>query len=213
MKNLLLFFIFGLFINLPATIINIPADQPTIQAGLNIAVEGDSVIVADGIYYENIEWPETDGIILISENGADQTIIDGSGISITLEIDDQYSPVSITNSTIVDGFTIRKGTGFVGGGICLSGADPIIQNCIIENNSAEEGGGIFHGGSKAIIRNNIIRNNSCSVGSAIGLNCSSADIFDNEIYDNNGIRTINCYQTDNHSISNNEITTVLLELV
>lgn len=29
-----------------STIINIPADQPTIQQGLNIASEGDTVLVA-----------------------------------------------------------------------------------------------------------------------------------------------------------------------
>jgi hypothetical protein len=33
-----------------ASIIRVPADQPTIQAGLDAAVRGATVLVADGIY-------------------------------------------------------------------------------------------------------------------------------------------------------------------
>jgi hypothetical protein len=33
-----------------ATIIHVPADQPTIQTGVNAASTGDTVLVADGTY-------------------------------------------------------------------------------------------------------------------------------------------------------------------
>src|SRR5580704_4418314 len=48
----LLFFIFGLSLT-PAhafTVINVPADQPNIQAAINAASPGDTVLVAPGIY-------------------------------------------------------------------------------------------------------------------------------------------------------------------
>ncbi len=37
--------------------INVPADQPTIQAGINAASNGDKVLVAPGTYSENINFP------------------------------------------------------------------------------------------------------------------------------------------------------------
>ena len=39
---------------LSASTINIPADYATIQAGINQSVDGDTVLVAEGIYYENL---------------------------------------------------------------------------------------------------------------------------------------------------------------
>ena len=59
--------------------IHVPGDYPTIQEGLNAAQTDDTVLVAPGTYVENIVWPSRDGIILISEEGADTTIIDGNG--------------------------------------------------------------------------------------------------------------------------------------
>jgi len=36
--------------------INIPVDQPTIQAGINAASTGDTVLVQPGTYIENIDY-------------------------------------------------------------------------------------------------------------------------------------------------------------
>ena len=38
------------------TIINVPSDQPTIQAGINAAHNGDWVVVSPGTYLENIDF-------------------------------------------------------------------------------------------------------------------------------------------------------------
>jgi len=61
-----------------ATTIHVPADSTTIQAGLNGAQQGDTVLVAAGTYLENIRWPETPDISLIGE-GRETTIIDENG--------------------------------------------------------------------------------------------------------------------------------------
>jgi hypothetical protein len=56
----------------------VPADFSSIQDALNACSPGDTVIVSAGIYYENIIWPDVENICLLSEMGADETIIDGS---------------------------------------------------------------------------------------------------------------------------------------
>jgi len=42
--------------SLTATIINVPADQPTIQAGIDAADDADTVLVKPGTYVENINY-------------------------------------------------------------------------------------------------------------------------------------------------------------
>ena len=63
MKTIFFIFIFILtFSFLNATIINVPADQPTIQAGINVASDTDTVLVQPGTYFENINYYELAGI-------------------------------------------------------------------------------------------------------------------------------------------------------
>ena len=56
MKKMMILNIFILlaFSLLNATIIHIPADYPTIQEGIDASVHDDTVLIAQGIYYENL---------------------------------------------------------------------------------------------------------------------------------------------------------------
>ena len=53
----------------------------TIQAGLDSCNDYDIVLVGSGTYIENIDWPNTQGIHLVSELGPAATIIDGDSVS------------------------------------------------------------------------------------------------------------------------------------
>src|SRR5271156_6232691 len=68
-----------LSLSLPAwsKTIHVPADQPTIQAGINAASNGDTVLVSAGTYYENINFSGKE-ITVTSASGPSATVIDGS---------------------------------------------------------------------------------------------------------------------------------------
>src|SRR5213080_499591 len=60
----------------PTTVIHVPGDQPTIQAAIDAAVDGDVVAVDPGTYQENINL-EGKAIKIASTSGPSGTIIDG----------------------------------------------------------------------------------------------------------------------------------------
>lgn len=151
-----------LSLTLPAlagTIIHVPADQPTIQAAINAASNGDTVLVSAGTYYENINFSGK-AITVTSTSGPGATIINGQ----------QQGPVVTfgTNegrASVLSGFTITNGygnfnAGYEGGGILMNGTSPTIQgNVITSNGACAEGMGLAANGGGPLIQNNIIHNN------------------------------------------------------
>ncbi|MCK4664802.1 MAG: right-handed parallel beta-helix repeat-containing protein [Bacteroidales bacterium] len=142
-------------------IINVPADQPTIQEGINVAVDGDTVLVQPGIYIENVNYNgknitvaslflTTQDTIYIS-----QTVIDGDSLGSVVSF------VSGEDSTaILTGFTITNGYSENGGGIYCHNSNPTIENCTFDTNSAYYGGGIYCCVSSPTIFNCIFNGNS-----------------------------------------------------
>ena len=153
----------------------VPVDYITLQGALENAQEGNIILVASGIYNENLVWPVIPSIKLISESGAENTIIDGTSGYNVIYIDSLNTIVDTT--TIIDGFTITGGNanggkGIAdrnGGGIYINGGSPTIRNSIITNNSAiDYGGGIYYtNDSSPIIEDNRISSNSATNGGGI----------------------------------------------
>jgi parallel beta-helix repeat protein len=138
-----------------------PGGYPTIQHGLYAAAAYDTVLVAPAIYYQNVVWPNTQGIYLLSEAGADFTIIDGLNVAPVMTIH-----LALDTTTKIDGFTIVNGQSGI---FCQDGACPIIMNNKIINNSNS---GILCVAADPIIRDNEISGNSAGYGGAI--HCSKA---------------------------------------
>jgi len=140
-KPFLIFFLLSTSTIVSAAIIHVPADQPTIQAGIDAAVNGDTVLVADGTYTgmgnKDLDfWGKA--ITVKSENGPDNCVIDcennGRGFAFHMDEDE---------NSIVDGFTIINGhtLGSGGGILCLVSSSPTIINNIISGCWAYDGGG------------------------------------------------------------------------
>ena len=145
----------------PAATIHVPSDQPTIQAGIDAAFSGDLVLVAPGSYLENIELPGR-AIILESEAGAEETVIDGNGEAAVVTFDSWG-----TGNTAIEGFTIRNGLAVEGGGIHCNLISPRIVNCVITENLSFMGGGIFCKFSSPTITSCTITDNTSVHGGGI----------------------------------------------
>ncbi|WP_372806613.1 choice-of-anchor Q domain-containing protein [Pontiella sp.] len=137
--------------------------KKTIQAGVDLAMDGDTVWVADGIYFMATPVVITNGIHLESVGGPESTTVNGDGAS---------SCFILGNSTcVVSGFCIANGvTNYTtegsdiagnGGGVACSGTQPVVTNCVfVGNRAATYGGGMYMGTA----RNCVFRDNTAQKG-------------------------------------------------
>jgi len=207
MRIFIIPFLFLLFLlpspNAQAKIIRVPADSSCIQCAINGAVDGDTVLVARGHYYERINF--LGKAILVTSNfifdndttTIDSTIIDGDSL-----VGDTGSVVVFVSredsSSVIKGFTIRNGIGTLdesgyrnGGGIYCLFSSPTISHNLIKGNSAISGTGgaiCCDVASRPIVRNNLIIANSAIYGGGIFcLLVSSPTISNNSILNNSAV--------------------------
>lgn len=117
----------------------------SIQAGINAATAGDTVMVRPGLYVENLDFLGK-GIAVRSVNGPLSTFIDGnqSGTCVTFASNEP-------STARLEGFWIQNGRGAVGtglnpngfgraGGIQITTASPTIVRCLVMGNFGGDGG-------------------------------------------------------------------------
>ncbi len=155
-------------VSLFAATLYVPSQFATIQSGIDAASDGDTVLVASGNYSGvgnvNLDF-QGKAIVLISQSGADSTIIDGMDRARGVIFNSGE-----TETSVLQGFTIFncrvEGENFGGGIYCLY-ASPIIRNNIIIENYGYLGGGIGCVGGAPLIEGNEIRENRAERGGGI----------------------------------------------
>ena len=167
----------------------VPYQYSTIQAAINAAVNGDTVVVADDTYTgagnRDINFGGK-AITVRSENGPENCIIDCQGTQAELHRG-FYFQNGEDGDSVLKGFTITNGYAprdvwyevapdrwewvEVGGGIICYYASPSIKNCKIVGNSSQwHGGGIFgYYSSASIIDCTITDNKAGGYGGGIGV--------------------------------------------
>ncbi len=153
------------------TMHRVPADYPDIQTALDVCAEGDTVLLAPGIY---TGAGNTDLIIdrvnltLKSESGPEVTLIDGEGEHHGLLLDGS----SIGTSSLLEGITIQNCVAqYHGGAIRLRYGSPRLKDMILRSNSAPgDGGGLKTDGASLLLEGVQFLNNSAgSSGGALDL--------------------------------------------
>jgi len=169
----------------------VPQQYPTIQAGINASVHGDTVLVSEGTYVENIKYRGKRIIVAslylldLDTSHISRTIIDGSQPMFP----DSGSTVSFVSgedtNSVLCGFTVRGGYGTYipvwdeadGGGVFLwQSGGRLVRNIITENNlyapNAWGGGvsiaGFTHVGQTLIMEQNIVSRNTVTGYAGIG---------------------------------------------
>ena len=172
--------------------IYVPDDYPTIQWAADNATGGDTIIVRDGLYTENIGVNKPH-LMIKSENGSENCIVQAANSNDhVFEVTADYVNIS--------GFTVKGALDRWKAGIYVSA-----NYCNISNNNPSNN---WKGISLEYSNNNIISNNEiCSNVyrgnfAGIGLVYSSNNIISNNICSNNWFGINFWYSSDNRLINN-----------
>jgi hypothetical protein len=156
-----------------ATVVTVKQDGSgnftTIQAGINAASNGDTVLVWPGTYFENIDY-HSKNITVASLyfttgnlNYINTTIIDGASNGSCV-----YISHIIGDDATLCGFKIQHGSGnssliYSGGGILIVTSTIAISHCIIQDNHCLFGGGILCYFSNVHLIGTVVKNNSALI--------------------------------------------------
>jgi len=145
-------------LNVQAATIEVPASQSTIQAGINVAANGDEVVVDPGVYFETINFSgKAITVRSVSANPSD-TIINGNSVGSVVTCSSGEGVGSV-----LSGFTIAGGSGTDGGGMYNKSSSPTVTNCVFDGNFASRnGGGMYNEASSPAVTSCVFDGNSAS---------------------------------------------------
>lgn len=155
-----------------ASTIHVPADQPTIQAGIDAASAGDTVLVACGTYYEHDITIDKVLVLWSEDQGPECVTIDAQQLGRCIFIDGVTGTIKIIGFTLTGGHVEGEYPDDKGGAIFCQNTSLSIMRCIIVDNYAgDDGGGFFFTGQEVtwsfISECTFIRNSALDYGGAI----------------------------------------------
>lgn len=167
-------------------------DAPTMQAAVDSAAVGDTVLVSPGTYtdlHEDVagEFAAVvmkSGVVLRSTDGAAKTVIDVKSASAARGI----ACRGCDSSTVIEGFTIQGGDTFTGAGLAVEGGAPVIRsNRILGAYGGFGAGMMVTGGAAPDIVGNIFDLNEacCGPGGAIMVEQGSTPFISGNVFTRN----------------------------
>ncbi|HEB01546.1 MAG TPA: hypothetical protein ENI16_00940, partial [Candidatus Portnoybacteria bacterium] len=168
-KAVLILFCLGTCLAISASaqqVIYVPDDYLTIQEAVNLAGSGDTIMVREGIYFENVKVNKN--LVIKSEKGAESTIVEAA------DADDYVFEIKV-GYVEINGFTIKGALGDKKSGIYLRSA---ANDCQIINNICLDN----YCGIGLASNYNQIEGNICQSNSKSGIVLASS--FGNKIVNN-----------------------------
>ena len=170
-------------------VVYVPDDYPTIQQAVDGAAAGDTIIVRDGTYHENVVVDKA--LTIQSENGTANCVVSAAN-------PDDHA-VEVTASLVnITGFTVQNATGVEKAGIYLEA----VEQCSISSNDVTNNyGGIWldSSGSNTLMSNNAHDN----VYGIIVDSFSNNNALMNNTASNNGYIGFGAAVSSNNTLTNN----------
>ena len=212
-----------------ATTIHVPADAPTIQAGVNLAAPGDTVEVACGTYTAGAVL--NGGIVVRSETGLPGCV--------TIDVvagTEAFRATNLSQGVVIFGFRMTAPPGDARG-MVVSGSNVTVRDCefagfsseslfgmglsmddasnltldrsLFEDNSGLLGGGIYSTSSALTMTDCVMRRNRAFEGGALALEFSEATILNCDFIENEAISPKEESTPAGGAISNRDATAAL----
>jgi len=165
--------------------LHVPSEYPTIQAGINAASDGDTVMVSDGTYSgdgnRNLRFLGKK-ITLVSANGPESCVIDCTPVpgsnSFGFRFDNSEDQNSVLSGfTICNAYYLSENFWTNGAGIICDQSSPVIVNCIVRDCFSDDvGAGMFFYLSRATVNRCTILNNLSEAANGGGISLARSDV-------------------------------------